>query len=82
MVTIYGIGSIRSQAPKVTYDETMEKVQRLNGCGLEDVSSTSDESLRYSLVPPEKVLSPRILRAHTNSRNMRSERGEIITLAW
>jgi hypothetical protein len=42
------IGTIRSQVPK-SLKKDMEKVQRLNGNGL--------NSLRYSLVLPERVIT-------------------------
>ena len=49
------IETILSQAPKVVMKKTMEKVQILNDGGLEDFYSKSNDSLRYSPVPPVRV---------------------------
>jgi hypothetical protein len=48
------IGTIRSQAPKFQRTRNMEKVQRLNGYGLESLFKLYD-CLKYSLVPFEKM---------------------------
>jgi len=54
--------TIRSQAPNLAIEESMEKVQRLNGYGKEHgVIHPCNEFLRYSLVPGDVCVSPLLI---------------------
>ena len=52
----------------------MEKVQRLNVCGHEELSNSYD-CLRYSLVPSEKMLLSSINRYNDSKRKCLDEYG-------
>ena len=47
MVTMLKFKAIRSQVPKCVKDKHMEKVQRLDGCGMKRLVISND-CLRYS----------------------------------